>query len=115
MEKVVLYYDGDCPFCNKYADILKFKKCFDLEICDARADLTWKKYKKDIILDDVVILIFKNECYQGVPAIEMLLSICKYDGLFFNLQKLVFSNKTLGNITYLCFKFLRKITLWIKS
>ena len=113
--KTLLYYDGDCPFCNKYAEFLKLKKCFDLNICDARIDLTWKKYKKDIVLDDGVILIFENNCYQGVAAIEMLLSICKYDGLFFNFQKFIFSNKILGNITYTSFKSLRKIALWFKS
>lgn len=115
MSKVFLYYDGDCPFCNRYADILKLRKCFDLNICDARVDLTWKNYKKDIVLDDGVILIFENRCYQGVSAIEMLLSICKYNGVFFALQKFIFSNKILGSIVYTCFKFFRKIALWIKS
>ena len=113
--KTYLYYDGDCPFCNKYADVLKLKKCFDLSICNARVDLRWKKYKKDIILDDGVILIYQNICYQGVPAIEMLLSICKYNGIFFSLQKFIFSNRFFGNIVYSGFKFLRKITLLSKS
>ena len=113
--KVFLYYDGDCPFCNRYADILKLKKCFDLNICDARVDLTWKDCNKNIVLDDGVILIFEDKCYQGVHAVEMLLTICKYDGAFFNLQKFIFSNKFLGNIVYTCFKFFRKITLWVKS
>ena len=115
MNKIFLYYDGECPFCNKYAEIFKLKKCFDLNICDARIDLTWKKYKKDIVLDDGVILIFENKCYQGVPAINMLLTICKYDGVFYYLQRFIFSTKILGNIIYNCFKFFRKIALWIKS
>lgn len=115
MNKVFLYYDGECPFCNRYADFLKLKKCFDLTIYDARINLSWKKYKKDIILDDGVILIFENKCYQGVSAVEMLISICKYDGVFYSLQKFIFTNKFLGNIVYNCFKFFRKIALWIKS
>jgi len=113
--KVILYYDGDCPFCNRYADILKLKKCFDLEICDARTDLSWKEANKDIILDDGVILIYEEKLYQGVEALDMLLSICKYKGLFFSFQKFIFSNKFLGNIVYTCFKFFRKIALWFKK
>lgn len=113
--KVFLYYDGNCPFCNKYAEFLKLKKCFDINICDARVDLSWKKCGKDMILDDGVILIYEDKCFQGVAAIDMLLSICKYDGVFFSMQKLVFSNKILGKIVYSCFKFLRKVALWFKS
>ena len=111
----MLYYDGQCPFCNKYADILKLKKCFDLEILDARVYTNWKECKKDIILDDGVILIYQDRFYQGVEALDMLLCICKYDGIFYSLQKFVFSNKIIGNIVYSCFKFLRKIALAIKK
>lgn len=113
--KAFLYYDGECPFCNRYADILKLKKCFDIEICDARVDLSWKEYDKDIILDNGVILIYEASCYQGVEALDMLLSICKYDGMFFSLQKFIFSSKVLGNIVYTCFKFFRKVALYFKG
>lgn len=112
---VTLYYDGDCPFCNRYADILKLKKCFDINICDARVDFSWKDLNKDLILDDGVILIYENKFYQGVEAIDMLLSVCKYDGIFFSLQKFIFSNKLLGNIVYSCFKFFRKVALWFNK
>lgn len=113
--KITLYYDGACPFCNKYADILKLKKCFDIKICDARVDLSWKNYDKNLILDNGVILIYEDKLFQGVEAIDLLLSICKYDGIFFSFQKFIFSNKFLGNIVYMCFKFLRKIALWLKN
>jgi predicted DCC family thiol-disulfide oxidoreductase YuxK len=113
--KVFLYYDGECPFCNRYADILKLKKCFEINICDARTDLSWKECKKNICLDDGVILIYQEKCYQGVEALDMLLNICKYDGVFFSFQKLVFSNKFIGNIVYSCFKFFRKVALFIKK
>ena len=112
--KAFLYYDGDCPFCNRYADILKLKKCFDLKICDARIDLSWKEFDKELLLDNGVILIYENQCYQGVEALDMLLSMCKYKGVFFSFQKIIFSNKIIGNIVYSCFKFLRKIALRLK-
>ena len=113
--KIILYYDGDCPFCNKYVDILKLKKCFDIKICNARVDLSWKNYGDKLILDDGVILFYGDKYYQGVAAIDMLLDICKYNGMFFSFQKFIFSNKILGNIVYTCFKFFRKIALWFKK
>jgi len=112
---ISLYYDGDCPFCNRYADILKLKKCFDIKILDARVDKSWKECKEGIILDDGVILIYNGKCFQGVEAIDMLLNICKYEGVFFSLQKFIFSNKFLGNVVYACFKFFRKVALAIKG
>lgn len=112
--KITLYYDGDCPFCNKYASILKLKKCFELDIKNSRDDLSWKKCNDNLILDDGVILTYNDKCYQGVEAINMFLQLCKYKGLFFSFQKFIFSNKFLGNIVYSCFKFFRKIALWIR-
>jgi len=109
--KLTLYYDGKCPFCNRYADILKLKRSFDVEICDARTDLSWKVLKKDIQLDDGVIVSYDGKWYQGVEALDMLLSISQYEGFFFTLQKWVFANKIIGNIVYSCFKFFRKIAL----
>jgi len=113
--KLILYYDGKCPFCQRYADILKLKKSFDVEICDARTDLSWKEMKKDFQLDDGVIVLYDGKWYQGVEALDMLLSVSQYGGVFFSLQKWVFSNKFLGNIVYSCFKSFRKIVLKIKE
>lgn len=112
--KLTLYYDGECPFCNRYADILALKNCFELNICDAREDLSWKRYGKDIKLDDGVIVVYEERLYQGIEALDLLLSICKYKGWFFSLQKTVFANRYLGVIVYSFFKLLRKIALYLK-
>ncbi len=113
--KIFVYYDGNCPFCNRYAEILKLKKCFDIKIYDARVNLSWKDYNKHLLLDDGIILIYNNNTYQGVEALNMLFILCKYDGLFFSFQKFIFSNKYLGNLIYSLFKLLRKVTLLFKS
>ena len=113
--KLILYYDGKCPFCQRYADILKLKKSFDVEICDARTDLSWEKSHKKLQLDDGVIVLYDGKYYQGVEALDMLLSVSQYEGVFFSLQKWVFSNKFRGYVVYSCFKFFRKIALKIKG
>jgi len=113
--ELILYYDGKCPFCNRYADILKLKKCYHIKICDARTNLHWKKLDENIQLDEGVILQYDDTYFQGVEALNMLLYICKYDGVFFLLQKWIFSNKFVGNIVYSGFKYLRKIALISKG
>ena len=38
-EKIVLFYDEECPFCKNYAKYLKLKDNFDLEIKDIRINI----------------------------------------------------------------------------
>lgn len=112
--KLALYYDGDCPFCSKYADILRLQSCYELKIYNAREESSWQTCKKNIKLDDGVIFIVNGSCFQGVEALDMLLKTCKYKGLFFGFHKLIFSNSFIGNGVYWVFKILRKIALALK-
>jgi len=113
--KLKLYYDGDCPFCSKYADILRLCSCYDLEVCNAREDLSYKECSKDIELDDGVILRVDKSCFQGVEALDMLLKICKFKGVFFGLHKIVFANGLIGNGVYAFFKWMRRVALYLKK
>jgi len=96
--------------------MLEIRKCVDLELCDARVDLRWKKLDANINLDDGVILALPNSTYfQGVKAIQFLENICTFKGVFFTLQHLIFSNTTIATIVYEVLKLLRKIALVLKK
>lgn len=110
-----LYYDGECPFCSKYADFLRLKKCANLDIFDARVHSEWKSLSADIRLDDGVIIVCDKVFFQGVEAVNMLLLVCRYEGLFFSMQKYIFKSKLLGSFVYMLFKFFRMITLKFKG
>lgn len=92
--EVTLYYDGECPFCNRYAEILKLKKCANLSVVDARVDVNWKEYAEDIKLDDGIIIRVGSSYFQGVQAVDMLLNICNFKG-FFSLYRILFLQTTL--------------------
>lgn len=114
MKKATLYYDGDCPFCNLYSKLQQIRKCIDLELRDAREDFGWKEIYPDLELDNGVILIDHNSViYQGVDALCYLDTICRFQGVFFGLQRWVFSHKIMGGIVYGFAKILRKIALRI--
>jgi len=115
MRQVKLYYDGDCPFCSRYSKLQEIRKCINLQLLDARKDLSWKEFNQELDLDNGVILIdFNSNIYQGVEAINYLNKICRFQGFFFILQKWIFSKKLLSNIVYFIFKTLRKIALKFK-
>lgn len=112
----MLYYDGDCPFCNRYSKLQQIRQCVDLELKNAREDLSWKVINPHLELDNGVILIDHNRIiYQGVEAIWYLDNVCEFKGLFFGLQRWIFSHKILAGIVYGFMKILRKIALRLKG
>jgi len=114
MKKVFLFYDGDCPFCNRYSKFRQLQECINLELHDARENLLWKKYDSNLNLDDGVILIIENDSkvLQGIEAIRYLDTVCSFKGSFFKIQKYVFHNSFLAKIVYGIFKTARKLALY---
>ncbi len=73
--KIKLYYDKECPFCKKYAQILKLKQNHEVTILNAR------EYKSDIMLfnekgfdinEGFIIYIDEKEILQGSKAVIFL-------------------------------------------
>lgn len=116
MNKAYLFYDGECPFCKQYSKFRELRECIDIELCDARENFLWKDVDSNLNLDDGIILLLEKDStiLQGVEALAYLDTICTFDGLFFKIQKFIFSNKFLASIVYAILKILRKITLYCK-
>ena len=116
-KKVYLFYDGECPFCNSYAKMKQLRECIDLELLDANTHNFWKKYDATLDLDDGVIVVVQStkKILQGVEAIAYLNKVCRFKGIFFALQKFIFSKKFLAEVIYFLLKTLRKIALFLKS
>jgi len=116
MKKAYLFYDGKCPFCNQYAKFKELRECIDIELFDARENLLWKEIDPNLNLDDGIILLLKEDStiLQGVEAIVYLDNICTFNGLFFKIQKFIFSNKLFASFVYSSLKVLRKIALYLK-
>lgn len=117
MEKVYLFYDGDCPFCSQYSKFRQLKECINLELHDARKNLMWKKYDSNLNLDDGVILVIEDDSkvLQGIEAIRYLDTVCNFKGFFFKIQKFVFHNNLLAKIVYGILTTARKLALYFKN
>tara|TARA_B100000242_G_scaffold243588_1_gene183864 strand:- start:240 stop:620 length:381 start_codon:yes stop_codon:yes gene_type:complete len=75
--KYTFIYDGECPFCNHFAELLEIKsKINDIEILDGRTNLTLIKslLDKGYDLDKGAILIKNEDIMHGAEAIN---TICK--------------------------------------
>ena len=70
-------YDGECPFCNHFAELLEIKsKITNIKILDGRKNLTLINFllQKGYDLDKGAILLKDDEIFHGAEAIN---TICK--------------------------------------
>ncbi len=70
-------YDGECPFCNHFAELLEIKsKLNNIKILDGRKNLTLIKslLDKGYDIDKGAILLKDDEIFHGADAIN---TICK--------------------------------------
>ena len=70
-------YDGECPFCNHFAELLEIKsKINNIKILDGRKNLTLinSLLDKGYDLDKGAILLKNEEIFHGAEAIN---TICK--------------------------------------
>ena len=74
---VIFYYDGQCPFCNKFAELLELKSHLgDFQIKNGRQHLSELRelFKKGYDLDKGAILIVDNKILHGPSAINYICS-----------------------------------------
>ena len=91
-------YDGKCPFCNHFAELLEIKSNIsNIKIVDGRKNLSLIKslLEKGYDLDNGAILLKDKDIFHGADAIN---TICKQindpsSSLLLLLSKLFESNK----------------------
>ena len=118
-DKSLFIYDGECPFCNHFAQLLELKcSLSNLEILDGREDLPLltKLYNQGYDLNKGAILINNENIMHGADAISWICSEIKEpsDSLLELLRILFISNKR----TNFLFPFLlwgRRLSLTLKG
>ena len=118
-DKSLFIYDGECPFCNHFAQLLELKSSLsDFEILDGRENLALltKLYNQGYDLNKGAILINNENIMHGADAISWICSEIKEpsDSLLELLRILFISNKR----TNFLFPFLlwgRRLSLTLKG
>ena len=118
-DKSIFIYDGECPFCNHFAQLLELKSSLpEFEILDGRKnlDLLSQLYKQGYDLNKGAILIINENIKHGADAINWICSEIKEpsDSLLEVLRIIFTSNKR----TNFLFPFLlwgRRLSLTLKG
>ena len=74
-KELTFIYDGQCPFCNHFAELLELKsKVKNISVIDARKNynLTKSLLKKGYDIDKGAILLKGNDIFHGSEAINTI-------------------------------------------
>ena len=113
-QKITLYYDKQCPFCSKYANLLKLKENFEITLKDARENLSEiSLICENLDINDGFIVIYKNDCFQGAKALAFLNSAVDKTTFLGKLHFFFRYDNLFSNLFYKLFFILRKIILFI--
>ena len=113
-QKLTLYYDKQCPFCSKYANFLKLKENFEITLKDARQNLDEiSLICENLNINDGFIVVYKNNCFQGMKALAFLNSAVDKSTILGKLHFLFKYDNLFSNLLYKLFFIWRKIILFI--
>ncbi|OCL92998.1 DCC1-like thiol-disulfide oxidoreductase family protein [Arcobacter porcinus] len=111
---IEIYYDKDCPFCKRYADFLKLKDNFELNLINARENQDkLKDICSELDINNGFIVVFNNNFFQASKALEFLNSAVDKTTLLGKLHFLFKYNNIFSKSLYKFVFILRKITLFI--
>ncbi len=105
--ELTFIYDGECPFCNHFAELLELKsKIKNISILDARKNqtITNSLLDKGYDIDKGAILLIGDDIFHGAEAINTICNkICNPSGKLLKLLSNIFKSK---KRTKLLFPFL---------
>ena len=118
-DKSLFIYDGECPFCNHFAQLLELKSSLtELEILDGRKNLALltKLYDQGYDLNKGAILIRNEKILHGANAINWICSEMKEpsDSLL-ELLRIIFTSNKRANILFPLLLWGRRISLIFKG
>ncbi len=112
-------YDGECPFCNHFAELLEIKsKVNNIKILDGRKNLTLIKslLEKGYDIDKGAILLKDEDIFHGAEAINTICNQIKNpsSSLLFLLSK-VFKSTKRTNVLFPLLVRARRFALIVKG
>ena len=100
---LTLVYDGECPFCTRYASMVRLRdSAGSLEILNARDShpLVEQLAGSGFNLDDGMVLKVGDAVYHGDQALHAVAMLSSRVGWFNRLNYLVFRSSSVSGVLY---------------
>tara|TARA_B100001250_G_C19720528_1_gene753575 strand:- start:489 stop:890 length:402 start_codon:yes stop_codon:yes gene_type:complete len=118
-DKSLFIYDGDCPFCNHFAQLIELKSSLPrLEILDGRKNLALlsQLYKQGYDLNKGAILINNENILHGANAINWICSeIDEPSNSLLEILRIIFSSNKRTNFLFPILLWGRRLSLTLKG
>ena len=115
----IFIYDGECPFCNHFAQLLDLKKSIPLlKIMDGRQNLAQleKLYKQGYDLNEGGILLTNGNIMQGSEAITWICTQIKDPNEpLLEILRLIFTSNKRSKILFPVLLWTRRLSLTLKG
>ncbi len=116
---LVIVYDGECPFCNNFAEFYRLKsKVKSIALINAREHpgLVSDFANKGQSLDDGMVVFWRGQTHYGPKAMQCLAMLNESGGFFGAINRFLFVRSFAGismaSVFYPVLVRLRKITLF---
>jgi predicted DCC family thiol-disulfide oxidoreductase YuxK len=109
-----LLYDGDCPFCNSYVALARFRALSPgFRPLDARRHpaLCTAMRERGFDIDRGMVLSWRGRLYYGADAMWMFSRIDRRGTVLATVHRIAFRSRTVSRRLYPVFKTLRAFTL----
>jgi predicted DCC family thiol-disulfide oxidoreductase YuxK len=111
--QTTVIYDGDCPFCENYTQLMKLRQIGDLELIDARQrpDVVRDLNARGIRLDSGMVVLVGGQFFHGADAMRKLSMNPGTGSAFSRLNRMVFANRWSALVVYPVLRLGRRLTL----
>lgn len=110
-EKIEIYFDKECPFCNSYVNYLKLKDSYLLVLKNAREHKDELDFTK-LDINKGFIVVYKDNFYQGDMALKFINSIVKKDTFIGKMHFLFKYDNFFSRFLYKSLLIIRKLFLY---
>ncbi len=113
--EAVLVYDGDCPFCRRYATMIRLRDDYRMTLINARENhpLVEEIRAMEVKLDKGMVLKIHGRYYHGDRCLHILALMGDDQGIFSQVTRFLFGHPALAAIFYPALALGRQLTLSI--
>ena len=115
-DEVAIVYDGECPFCQQYTQLLRLRaSAGNVRLIDARGDdpLVSAVIQRGYDLDQGMLVIIAERFYHGAAAMQVLAMLSTRSGWFNRFNYIVFRSQRVSGFLYPILRSGRNLVLRI--
>lgn len=116
-QRVLIVYDGACPFCTAYTSLVQLREQFQVELLSARsADPRVDEFlRRGYLLDEGMLLQIDQEIYVGADAMHRLATLSNRHRILNQMQRTIFSSRWLAHLLYPLLRWVRRLALLVRG